>query len=36
LARLAPLVRKTGAAAEVRAFAFLENYVLEAIDDAHR
>jgi hypothetical protein len=35
-ARLAPLVRKTGAAAEVRAFAFLESYVLAAIDDAHR
>jgi hypothetical protein len=35
-ARLAPLVRKTGAAAEVRAFAFLESYVLTAIDDAHR
>jgi hypothetical protein len=35
-ARLAPLVRKTGAAAEVRAFAFLEQYVLDAIEDAHR
>lgn len=35
-ARLASLVRKTGGAAEVRAFAFLENYVLEAIEDAHR
>jgi hypothetical protein len=35
-ARLAPLVRKTGAASEVRAFAFLENYVLEAIEDSHR
>lgn len=36
LARLAPLVSKTGAAAEVRAFAFLESYVLEAIEDARR
>ena len=35
-ARLAPMVRKTGGAAEVRTFAFLERFVLDAIDDAHR